>query len=129
MSRFAEIVVLADSAVGVMEPLTKENDGTRPWNNVFVPIESQWPGSFGLGWAIEFTHRHHWTDLLAYLQALPWPRPESVQVLIHDEEDDCFGLWMLIDGEFTEVSLPRTKREVYGDPPTSYLYRTDREAS
>ncbi|CCH20435.1 hypothetical protein MILUP08_45317 [Micromonospora lupini str. Lupac 08] len=85
------MVVLAADAHEVMAQLTRENDGTRPWSGVFVPIESQWPGTFGRGWAAEFTHRRHWTHLLDYLQSLPWPRPETVQVLIHDEEDDCFG--------------------------------------
>ncbi|MGW4498136.1 hypothetical protein ACWENR_05885 [Micromonospora sp. NPDC004336] len=132
MSRFAEVVVLAADAHDVMAPLTRDNDGTRPWNNIFVPIESQWPGSFGGGWAAEFTHRRHWAHLLEYLQLLPWPRPETVQVLIHDEEDDCFGLWMMYDGKLVEVALPRTERYVAQDPWTgedsteiSYLHRTD----
>jgi hypothetical protein len=135
VSRIAEVVVLAADAHEVMAPLTKDNDGTRPWNNIFVPIESQWPGTFGRGWAAEFTRRHHWAELLEYLQALPWPRPESLQVLIHDEEDDCFGLWMLYGGRLVEVPLPRTERYVAHDPWTgessteiSYLYRTDGSA-
>jgi hypothetical protein len=101
-----------------------------------VPIESEWPGSFGRGWAAEFTHRRHWTHLLEYLQSLPWPRPETVQVLIHDEEDDCFGLWMMYDGKLVEVALPRTERYVAQDPWTgedsteiSYLHRTDLDRS
>lgn len=132
MGRFAEVVVLAAEAHEVMAPLTRDNDGTRPWNNIFVPIESQWPGTFGRGWAAEFTHRHHWAELLEYLQALPWPRPESLQVLIHDEEDDCFGLWMLYDGRLVEVPFPRTERYVGDDPwrrersmEITYLRRTD----
>ena len=72
------------------------------------------------------------TGLLACLESLPWPRPESVQVLIHDEEDDCSGLWMIHNGKLEEVALPRTQR--YHDPaPESreypphpgYLWRTD----
>ncbi|MFJ8580919.1 hypothetical protein [Micromonospora sp. NPDC093277] len=39
-------------------------------------------------------------------------------MLIHDEEeDDCFGLWMLYDGRFVEVPLPRTERYIGQDPP------------
>ncbi|MCO8275983.1 hypothetical protein M1L60_35935 [Actinoplanes sp. TRM 88003] len=128
MSRFAEVVLLAAEANTVMSPLTQENDGTRPWNNIFVPIESQWPGSFGLGWAAEFTHRRHWDGLLEYLESMAWPRPETVQVLIHDEGDDCFGLWMMFDGKLVEVSLPRTERESYSSSTSSEvsnLYRTD----
>jgi hypothetical protein len=72
------------------------------------------------------------TGLLACLESLPWPRPGSVQVLIHDEEDDCFGLWMIHDGKLEEVALPRTQR--YHDPAPEtreyaphpgYLWRTD----
>ncbi|MEU0546226.1 hypothetical protein [Micromonospora sp. NPDC005979] len=94
--------------------------------------ESQWAGTFGRGWAAEFTHRRHWAKLLEYLEGVPWPRPETVQVLIHDEEDDCFGLWMLYDGKLLEVPLPRTERYIEpssgtGDASTdnSYLLRTD----
>ncbi|NYF59991.1 hypothetical protein [Micromonospora purpureochromogenes] len=56
-------------------------------------------------------------------------------MLIHDEEDDCFGLWMLYDGRLVEVPLPRTERYVGHDPWTgessteiSYLYRADGRA-
>lgn len=106
-----------------MAPLTRENDGSRPWENLFVPIESQWPGTFGRGWAAEFTHQRHWVHLLEHLESLAWPRPESLQVLIHDEEDDCFGLWMMYDGKLVEVSLPRTER---AGPDGGILSRTDR---
>ncbi|GAB4102980.1 hypothetical protein GCM10028790_19990 [Micromonospora taraxaci] len=132
MSRIAEVVVLAADAHEVMAPLTQDNDGTRPWHNIFVPIESQWAGTFGRGWAAEFTHRRHWAKLLEYLEAVPWPRPETVQVLIHDEEDDCFGLWMLYDGKLLEVPLPCTERYIEPSSGTeddstgiSYLLRTD----
>ena len=27
-------------------------------------------------------------------------------MLIHDEEDDCFGLWMMRDGVLAEPALP-----------------------
>ncbi len=66
-----------------------------------------------MGWAAEFNQRRYWAELLTYLAAQPWPRPETVQVLIHDEEDDCFGLWMLRHGTFAEVPLPDTRRESY----------------
>ncbi|MFG2847027.1 hypothetical protein ACGF12_28215 [Kitasatospora sp. NPDC048296] len=33
-----------------------------------------------------------------------------MQVLIHDEEDDCFGLWMMRDGVLAEVPLPGYRR-------------------
>ncbi|MFC9435738.1 hypothetical protein [Nocardia sp. NPDC057030] len=68
--------------------------------------------------AIEFQRVRSRTGLLANLESLPWPFPESVQVLIHDEEDDCFGLWMLHDGKLVEIELPRTQRH-YAPAPLS----------
>ncbi|MEU2426316.1 hypothetical protein ABZ619_35795 [Streptomyces sp. NPDC007851] len=73
-------------------------------------------------------------SLLEDLESQPWPSPHSVQVLIHDEEDDCFGLWMMHDGRLVEVPLPRTSRyfwrnhytgEVDADCP-GILMRTDK---
>ncbi|WP_431951339.1 hypothetical protein [Nocardia lijiangensis] len=117
MSRFAEVIVLALDAHDVMDPLTRE-DESRSWRGRFVPIESQWAGSFGIGWATEFERMRPRTGLFAHLESLPWPRPESVQVLIHDEEDDCFGLWMLEEGKLVEVALPRARRYHMPAPPT-----------
>jgi hypothetical protein len=31
-------------------------------------------------------------------------------VLIHDQEDDCFGLWTIHDGKLVEIPLPHTRR-------------------
>lgn len=131
MSRNAEVIVLALDAHEVMEPLTRD-DAARSWRGRFVPIHSQWGASFGAGWAAEFDKVRSRTGLLAHLESLPWSRPESVQVLIHDEEDDCFGLWMIHDGKLAEVTLPRTQR--FHDPAPEdrgyaphpgYLLRTD----
>ncbi|MFD8087038.1 hypothetical protein ACFV4F_35710 [Kitasatospora sp. NPDC059722] len=44
------------------------------------------------------------------MESLPWKAPESVQVLIRDEEDDCFGLWMIRDGRLTEIPVPGHRR-------------------
>ncbi|WP_203662432.1 hypothetical protein [Actinocatenispora rupis] len=133
MSRFAEVVVLAHYAEEVMEPLTREDD-TRAWRGRFEPIAGQWgAGSFGCGWATQFERMRPRTGLLRFLESLPWPYPESVQVLIHDEEDDCFGLWMLHDGKLVEVELPGTRRFHRPAPPDEryppdpgLLLRTDR---
>ncbi|MGA4539299.1 hypothetical protein ACPA54_04835 [Uniformispora flossi] len=132
MSRIAEVVVLALHADEVMEPLTRD-DEERTWHGRFVPIASQFGGSFAYGWATEFIRMRNRTGLLRHLESLPWPYPGSVQVLIHDEEDDCFGLWMLQDGKLVEVPLPGTERFHSPAPPTDefppspgYLMRTDR---
>ncbi|MGW8887309.1 hypothetical protein [Streptomyces sp. NPDC055749] len=45
---------------------------------------------------------------------------------IRDEDDDCFGLWMIYDGTLTEVPLPRTKREPLSASVSGVLSRTDR---
>jgi hypothetical protein len=131
VSRNAEVVVLALDADEVMEPLTRD-DEKRTWRGRFEPIQSQWVGSFGIGWATEFERMRSRSGLLKHLESLSWPRPESVQVLIHDEEDDCFGLWMIHDGGLVEVPLPRTQRfHAPGPPNEDYppspgvLWRTD----
>lgn len=123
MSRFAEVIVLALDAEEVMEPLTR-NDEERSWRGRFVPIQSQWVGSFGIGWATEFERMRSRSGLLRYLESLPWPRPESVQVLIHDEEDDCFGLWMIHDGRLVEIPLPRVER-FHGPAPANEEFPPD----
>ncbi|MEU8717574.1 hypothetical protein [Streptomyces sp. NPDC048663] len=105
MSRFAEVIVLAGNAEAIMEPLTQPDPG-RPWHGQFSDVGY---GMFG-GWAVEFARRSHWVGLLEHLESQPWPSPHTVRVLVHDEEDDCFGLWMMHDGRLVEVPLPRTSR-------------------
>ncbi|MEV4133367.1 hypothetical protein AB0J72_14510 [Dactylosporangium sp. NPDC049742] len=130
MSRFTEVIVLAKEAEQVMEPLTVP-DPQRGWHQCFGRVdENQFYGTnFGssecYAWVIQF-QRQTWAGLLPLLESLPWPRPESVQVLIRDEEDDCFGLWMLYDGKLAEVPLPRTDRYDNGRTITGVLSRTDR---
>ena len=125
MSRIAEVIVLAGNAEEIMEPLTRP-DPSRQWSGQFAVA--------GHGWAAEFVRRSSWVGLLDDLESQPWPSPHSVQVLIRDEEDDCFGLWMMHDGRLVEVPLPRTSRyfwrnhytgEVDADCP-GILMRTDR---
>ncbi|MER7692096.1 hypothetical protein [Streptomyces sp. NPDC097610] len=129
MSRCAEVIVLASEAEEIMEPLTRRDDN-REWSGQFTDIGH---GMFG-GWAIEFARRIRWIGLLEHLESQPWPSPHSVQVLIHDEEDDCFGLWMMHDGRLVEVPLPRTSRYFWRDHYTGevdpdspgILMRTDK---
>lgn len=131
MSRFAEVIVLARDAEEVMEPLTRP-DPDREWYQCFTRVDDSVFAGTGTGssecytWVIQF-FRLNWRGLLAHLESLPWPDPYSVQVLVHDEDDDCFGLWMLKDGKLTEVALPRTSRiEDPGNSVTGVLFRTDR---
>ncbi|WP_445528861.1 hypothetical protein [Streptomyces cyslabdanicus] len=104
MSRIAQVIVLAPNADAAMEPLTRPDD-SRSWRGRFEPL-----GLFVGGWVIEFDRMRPRSGLLRHLESLAWPQPESVQVLMHDEDDDCFGLWMMRDGTLTEVPLPGHRR-------------------
>ncbi|WP_405783161.1 hypothetical protein OG512_30045 [Streptomyces sp. NBC_01378] len=119
MSRFVGVVVIARDARDVMEPLTRPDDD-REWHQCFTPAEV----GMSDAWTVEFIRRN-WDGLLAHLEALPWPRPETVQVLIGGEDDDCFGLWMMYGGRLVEVPLPHTRRHQDGCDFTGRLTRTD----
>ncbi|MFG2873938.1 hypothetical protein ACGFYU_02845 [Streptomyces sp. NPDC048337] len=93
MSRMAQVLVLARYEDEVMEPLTRD-DESRKWRGRFEPI----PDWFVGGWCLEFFREGQRTGILKDLEALPWNSPECVQVMLHDEEDDCFGLWMFREG-------------------------------
>jgi len=105
MGMDSEVVVLALHAHEVMEPLTRY-DASRSWFGRFEPIDALG----GYGWAADFERPGNRTGLLRHLETLAWPFPGSVQVLTHDVDDECFCLWMLHDGAFEEVRLPRTRR-------------------
>lgn len=132
MSRFAEVVVIARDAEQIMEPLTRP-DSNREWHQCFKPVYGRNFGAPSLSnstacfmWIVEF-QRMNWQGLLSHLESLSWPDPASVQILIHDEEDDCFGLWMIYDGKLVEVPLPRTVRTPCTDASvTGVLTRSDR---
>ncbi len=75
---------------------------------------------------------HARKGLLRHLESLPWPHPHSVQVLLRDQDDDCFGLWMFHEGRLVEVTIPRTERFHQPAPPNEdfepdpgMLLRTD----
>ncbi|MEU9621752.1 hypothetical protein ACIP4W_30875 [Streptomyces sp. NPDC088846] len=112
MSRYAQVIVLALYADDVMEPLTRP-DETRSWRGEFRSLDL-----FAGGWVIEFYRVGQRNGLLRHLESLPWPDPRKVQVLIHDEDDDVFGLWMMRDGALTEVQLPDTRRYHEAAPTT-----------
>ena len=135
MSRFAEVIVIARDAEEIMEPLTRPDD-QREWYQCFKPVYERYFDQRGISesavcyiWVIQF-FRLNWTGLLSHLESLSWPDPTSVQVLIHDEEDDCFGLWMIYDGKLVEVPLPRTVRTPFPKwSVTGVLSRSDRDNS
>ncbi|MFF4189314.1 hypothetical protein ACFYZ9_39615 [Streptomyces sp. NPDC001691] len=130
MSRFAEVIVLARNAEEIMEPLTRPDDD-REWHQCFTRVDDgvfagdRMPSRECYMWVIQFI-RLNWHGLLSHLESLPWPDPHSVQVLVRDEDDSCFGLWMIYNGKLVEVPLPRTKREPFeGNSVTGVLTRTD----
>ncbi|MFE5509688.1 hypothetical protein ACFQ9J_03595 [Streptomyces sp. NPDC056529] len=114
MSGDAEVIVLARWSEEVMEPLTQD-DPERTWRGRFVPIEGQWGYEFG--WTLEFEKMRGRQGLLGHLESLPWPHPHTVQVLLRDQDDDCFGLWMLQEDRLVEVTIPRTERFHQPAPP------------
>ncbi|MFD3542066.1 hypothetical protein ACFWUQ_21585 [Streptomyces sp. NPDC058662] len=127
MSRMAQVLVLARYEDEVMEPLTRD-DESRTWRGRFERI----PGWFVGGWYIEFFRESQRVGILKDLEALPWNQPYCVQVMLHDEDDDCFGLWMFHEGKLVELPLPRTGRFHEPAPPTQEypprpggLWRTD----
>ncbi|MEV6592582.1 hypothetical protein [Streptomyces acidicola] len=118
MSRIAQVIVLAPYADEVMDPLTRP-DPARSWQGCFESL-----GMFVGGWLIEFDRMRPREGLMRHLESLAWPDPTSVQVLIHDEDDDCFGLWMMRAGALTEVQLPGHRR-LYPPAPATDEFPPD----
>ena len=50
------------------------------------------PGAFVGGWYLEFYRERRRRGVLAGLETWPWNNPERVQVMLHDEDDDCSAL-------------------------------------
>ncbi|MFH9202069.1 hypothetical protein ACH4KO_31480 [Streptomyces anulatus] len=111
MSRMAQVIVLARYEDEVMEPLTRP-DEARSWHGCFVQI----PWFVG-GWHIEFERWNGRRGVLKDLESLPWNEPACVQVMLHDEDDDLFGLWMFRGGVLVEVGIPGTQRVHIAGPP------------
>lgn len=126
------MVIAAWQDVSTMEPFTHwAEDDDRGWSGGFGHVGGREADRFwstGKGspegiWVATFDHLNR-PALLADLGRLPRSTPYTVQVLIRDEEDDCFGLWMIFDGELREVPIPRTERR--GGATSGILSRTDR---
>lgn len=130
MSRYTEVIVLARDSEEVMEPLT-QRDENRQWHGYFTRVDegmfdgSRMPSEECYAWVVQFLRHKNWKGLMAHLESLPWPKPWSVQILVRDEDDDCFGMWMLYDGQLVEVPIPRTRREPFSTTNLGVLSRTD----
>ncbi len=49
----------------------------------------------------------NWADVpavLAHIASMPWQKPESVQVLVCDQEDPYFRLYMIRGGEMRQFA-------------------------
>ncbi|MGW3304594.1 hypothetical protein [Streptomyces rubiginosohelvolus] len=99
----AQVIVLARYEDEVMEPLTRP-DEARTWHGCFVQI----PWFVG-GWRIEFERWNRRRGVLKDLESLPWNEPACVQVMLHDEDDDLFGLWIFRDGASSRWASPAPK--------------------
>ncbi|MBR7833333.1 hypothetical protein KDL01_08650 [Actinospica durhamensis] len=109
MSRITDVIIVSPSEGDAMDPLTRL-DESRAWYGYFNLVgERLWETSGKSTcckvWVGAFNHLER-SALLADLAALPWWDPQGVQVLIHDEEDSCAGLWMFVGGDLVEVPLP-----------------------
>lgn len=111
--------MLAPYADEVMKPLTRPDD-SRGWEGHFERLDL-----FVGAWLIEFERVRPRSGLLRQLESLAWPYPESVQVLVHDEDDDCFGLWMMRDGVLAEQPVPGHRR-LHGPALTTGAYHRTR---
>ncbi|MET7304386.1 hypothetical protein [Embleya sp. NPDC005575] len=131
MSRYTEIIILAKDAEDVMLPLTTDSFAERWGGHRFVPIDDEKFSGSSYGdpacymWIIQFG-RNNWQGLFEFIENLAWPDPYSVQVLLRDEDDDCFGLWMIFGGKLKEVPLPATRRTASDLTITGYIQRTDK---
>jgi hypothetical protein len=137
VSRLSDVIVIGTwQDVSMVEPLTwweEDGDGRRRSGKLghIRGLEGDRFWANGKGspegiWVATFNNLDR-SALLADLERLPWSSPHAVQVLIRDEEDDCFGLWMIFDGELHEVPIPRTERS--GSVERGILSRIDRSTN
>jgi hypothetical protein len=117
MSNVTNVIVMASVFdVPTLAPLTKR-DPARLWRGQLATITDDdmnlsddfWVQD-GKGpechvWVGAFNHFHR-RAFLDDLAQLAFKEPESLQVLIKAQEDDCFGLWMMAGRNLCEVPLP-----------------------
>jgi hypothetical protein len=121
MSNVTNVLILTRGDEKAMAALTNSArrwDDTAGWRGYFGSISQQpaaeywgddgkWPECRVWAGAFNYLNR---PALLAELQELPWESRDSVQVLILGQDDDCWGLWMFVQGRLVEVDLPSVTR-------------------
>jgi hypothetical protein len=121
MSNVTNVLILASGERDAMDALTNSArrwDDTAGWRGYFGSISRQpaaeywgddgkWPECDVWAGAFNYLNR---PALLQELQELPWRNRDSVQVLILGQDDDCWGLWMFVEGRLVEVDLPGATR-------------------
>jgi hypothetical protein len=73
-------------------------------HNLLSPGFAQLPRPADDVWAAQAKQMHFDSILHAVMQ-LPWTEPQSLVILASSEDDNGYGLWMLVDDEWTEVPL------------------------
>lgn len=117
MSNVTNVLVLTAGYETAMAALTERREGVA-WTGYFGDLgrepaaelwghDGKWPEC--RVWAGAFNHLNR-PALLQELQELPWRNRDSVQVLIRGQDDDCWGLWMFVEGRLVEVDLPGATR-------------------
>jgi hypothetical protein len=117
MSNVTNVLILTLGDDEAVAPLTERRDGAA-WTGYFGDLSSQ-PAAEFWGhdgklpecsvWGGAFNHLNR-PALLQELQELPWQNRDSVQVLIRGQDDDCWGMWMFVNGRLAEVNLPGATR-------------------
>jgi hypothetical protein len=82
----------ATGVVGALLPLTNLAAGEL-WGGVMVPLAQQWARTLN-GADLD--------ALLDHVARMPWTEPEALQVLLGDEEDSWFFLYMIRGGELRQ---------------------------
>jgi hypothetical protein len=126
MSNVTHVLILTLGDGEAMAALTERREGAA-WRGYFGDLsqkpaaefwghDGKWPECWV--WAGAFNHLNR-PALLQELQEVPWQNRKSVQVLIRGQDDDCWGMWMFVEGSelrpeegggLIEVNLPGATR-------------------
>ncbi len=101
-----------------------EAEGVAPVDPVGHPLplggavgEELWGGSEALSVSVwgEVTNHMHWGRFLERVASAGWQDPERLQLLVKDDGDPYFRMYMVRDGSLRNV-VPEPAREGYDRP-------------